>query len=241
MTIYVDVLIVLNTLVNYFILLAVRKITRSYTKRYRLVVGALCGGFSSLLIFLENLGFIMTVLKVISSLLIVGVTFGIKPFRQFLKRIFFLFAITFIFGGFVLAVHMLFDKDILLYSNGIVYFDVNMTCLIICSVISYIIITVAADLLDKKAPESKEYTVCIDNKLETVSCVGFMDTGNNLRDPFSGYPVVIIEKELFKRLFIDEKIRYIPVSTVNGESIMKAFKPQKLTINNYSTDKVYIG
>ncbi len=183
----------------------------------------------------------MTLLKAITSLLIVAVTFGIKPFRQYLKRIFFLFVITFIFGGLALAVYMLFEKDILLYSNGIVYFDVNMTCLIICSVISYIIITVAADLLDKKAPESKEYIVSIDNDLKTISCIGLMDTGNNLRDPFSGYPVIIVEKDLFNRLLSDEKIRYIPVSTVNGESIMKAFKPQKLTINNYSTDKVYIG
>ena len=183
----------------------------------------------------------MTLLKVITSLLIVAITFGIKPFKQYLKRIFFLFAITFIFGGLALAVYMLFDKDILLCSNGIVYFDVDMTFLIVCSVISYIVITLATNLLDKKAPKSKEYTVCIDNNLKTISCVGLMDTGNNLRDPFSGYPVVIVEKDLFNRLLSDEKIRYIPVSTVNGESIMKAFKPQKLTINNYSTDKVYIG
>ena len=125
LTIYVDVLIVLNTLVNYFILLAVRKITRSYTKRWRLVVGALSAGLSSLLIFIENTGVVMTLLKVVTAILTVVITFGLKPVKQCLKRVFFLFAITFIFGGFALAVYMIFDKDILLYSNGIIYFDVD--------------------------------------------------------------------------------------------------------------------
>lgn len=205
------------------------------------MIGALCGGLSSLLIFIENLGIIMTILKILTALLTVGVTYGIKPFKQFLKRTFFLFAITFIFGGFALAVYIIFDKDILLYSNGIVYFDVNMTFLVVCSVISYIIITVVSNFMDKKAPKNKEYIVSIDNNSQSISCVGLMDTGNNLRDPFSGYPVIMAEKEIFQKLFTNEKIRYIPISTVNGDSIIKAFKPQKLTINNYSTDKVYIG
>lgn len=241
MTIYVDILIVLNTLVNYFILLAIRKITRSYTKRWRLVVGALFAGLSSLLIFIENLGVVMTLLKIATAILTVIITFGLKPPNQFFKRVFFLFAITFIFGGFALAVYMFFDKDILLYSNGIVYFDVDMTFIVVCSVISYIIITMLTKLIDKKAPKNKEYMVCIENNSNSISCVGLMDTGNNLRDPFSGYPVIMVEKSIFQKIFNEEKIRLIPVSTINGESMIKAFKPQKLTIGDYSTDKVYIG
>ena len=31
------------------------------------------------------------------------------------------------------------------------------------------------------------------------------------------------------------------MSTVNGESLIKAFRPNKITIDNFSTDKVYIG
>jgi stage II sporulation protein GA (sporulation sigma-E factor processing peptidase) len=232
---------VLNTLVNYFILLAVRKITRSYTKRWHLVLGALCGGLSSLLIFIENLGVIMTGFKIATGILTAAITFGIKPYKQFLKRVFFLFAITFIFGGFSLAVYMICDKDILLYSNGIIYFDINMTFLIICSVISYLIISLVSKFTDKKAPKSKEYFVSVENNSDIVSCMGLMDTGNNLRDPFSGYPVIMAEKSIFEKLFSGEKIRYIPISTVGGESLIKAFRPEKITIGNYSTDKIYIG
>lgn len=169
------------------------------------------------------------------------VTFEIKPFKQFVKRVFFLFAITFLFGGVTYAVYIFFDKDILIYSNGIIYFDVDMTFLVICTVISYFVITIITKYTDKKSSRNKEYYVTIENNGKSVSCMGLMDTGNNLREPFSDYPVIMVDKSTFSQLYTCETMRIIPISTVNGESIIKAFKPQKLSIENFVTDKVYIG
>lgn len=239
--VYVDILIILNTLVNYFILLAIRKITHSYTKRWRITLGAFVGGISSLLLFLEYLNVVMTVLKVLSGVLMIVVTFEIKPWKQFIKKIFFLFAITFLFGGVTYAIYIFFDKDILLYSNGIIYFDVDMTFLVICSVISYCVITIITKYADKKASKNKEYYVTIENNGKSVSCMALMDTGNNLREPFSDYPVIMADKSVFYQLYTDDTIRLIPISTVNGESIIKAFKPQKIIIGDFVADKVYIG
>ena len=239
--VYVDILIILNTLVNYFILLAIRKITNSYTKRWRIALGALVGGVSSLLLFLEYLNIIMTILKILSGVLMITITFEIKPFKQFLKRLFFLFAITFLFGGVTYAIYIFFEKDVLIYSNGIIYFDVDTTFLVLCSICSYIIITLISKYLDKRSSSNKEYYVTVENNGKTVSCKGLMDTGNNLREPFSNYPVVMVDKSVFSQVYSDEKMRLIPISTVNGESVIKAFRPQKLVVDNYSTDKVYIG
>ena len=33
----------------------------------------------------------------------------------------------------------------------------------------------------------------------------------------------------------------IPITTVNGESLIRAFRPEKISIGEYVTDKVYIG
>jgi stage II sporulation protein GA (sporulation sigma-E factor processing peptidase) len=136
---------------------------------------------------------------------------------------------------------MFFDKDIMIYSNGIVYFDVSMTFLIICAVISYLIIIVISKILDKKAPSNKEYVINIQNDGRNVTCTALMDTGNNLCDPFTGYPVIMVDKSIFIQLFNEEKIRLIPVSTVNGDSLIRAFRPEKISVKNLSTNKVYIG
>lgn len=241
MCVYLDILIILNTLVNYFILLAVDKILRIHSKRWRILLGGAVGGLSSLLLFIENLGVIMTLLKIATAVLMVITTFGVKPIKRFIKSTFLLFAITFLFGGLMFAVYIFLDKDILIYSNGIVYFDIDLTFLIICTVISYVVITIISKITDKKAPKSKEYYVTVENAGKTISCTSLMDTGNNLREPFSGYPVIMLDKEVFCKVFTEEKIRLIPISTVNGESVIKAFRPHKLIIDDFVTDKVYIG
>ena len=51
----------------------------------------------------------------------------------------------------------------------------------------------------------------------------------------------MVDKSIFSQLFNEEKIRLIPISTVNGDSLIRAFRPEKVTINNFSTDKVFIG
>jgi len=223
-------------------LLAVRKITRAHTSRWRIALGSLAGGVSSMLIFLEDLGLVMTLLKLLTAVLMTSITFGVKPFKSLFKKLFWLFAISFVFGGLMFAVYIFFDADILIYTNGIVYFDIDVTFLVVCSVFSYIVITAIAKFTDKKAPKNKDYYITIQQNGKSISCDALMDTGNNLREPFSSFPVVMADKNTFNQFPIpDEKLRLIPVSTVNGDSLIKAFRPDSLQIGEFATDKVYIG
>ena len=240
--VYVDVLIFLNTLINYFILLGVNRITRSDTNRFRLLCGAVIGGFSSLLLFIENLGLLITVLKILSGVLMVIVSFKFKPYKRILKNLFWLFAISILLGGVILILYLFTETDLMIYSNGIVYFDIDMTGLIIYSVIAYVIVSIVARFTDKKAPKSKEYYIRIEGDNSMVSTKALMDTGNSLREPFSDYPVILVNSNIFNSLFKDnEKLRLIPVQTINGESLIKAYRPMSIEIGNYKTDKVYIG
>lgn len=250
-TVYVDILVVLNTLVNYFMLCAVKKIMREKTSRLRIAAGALIGGISSLLIFAESLGAVMTLLKILISFLTILVSFKLTTFKKFLKNTLCLFFICFVFGGLMFAAYMCFGADALIYTNGIVYFDIDMTFLIACSAAAYIIISAVTRFLDKKAPRSKEYFVTVEKNGKTFSCTALMDTGNSLREPFSGYPVVMADKSVFIKLFGDDRpidkmtaeggFRLVPVSTVNSEGVAKAFRPDSLSAGEYITDKVYIA
>ena len=183
----------------------------------------------------------MTLLKITTAILTVVITFEIKSFKIFLKNLFFLFAITCIFGGFVLATYLIIDKDIMIYTNGIIYFEVSMTFLVVCSVISYLIITLITNYTDKKSPKSKEYSVTVENKGKSITCPALMDTGNGLSEPFSGYPVIIADESIFKKIYCEENIRLIPVVTVTEETLIRSFRPDKVTIGSYSTNNVYIG
>ncbi len=116
-----------------------------------------------------------------------------------------------------------------------------MTFLIVCSVVAYLIIIFISKITDKKAPVNKEYVVNIVNNGSSVTCTALMDTGNNLCDPFSNYPVIMVDKSIFSKLFTKDTIRFIPITTVNGESLIRAFKPEKVSVGEFSTNKIYIG
>ena len=223
-------------------LLAVKTISRMDTTRFRILLGSIVGGLSSLLLFLDDLGVIMTLLKVLSAVMMSMITFGIKPIKKLIKVTFWLFVICFMFGGIMFAIYMFTEIDIMLYNNGIVYFDIDITFLVICSVIAYIVITLISKLTDKKAPKSKEYYIKIQTDKKTISCQGLMDTGNNLREPFSNYPVIMMDSTMFSDLFDEnDKMRLVPVTTVSGETLLKAYRPKLVEIGNYKTEKVYIA
>ena len=150
--------------------------------------------------------------------------------------------ICFVFGGLTFAIYVFTETDIMLFSNGIVYFDVDITFLIVCSALAYIVITIISKFIDKQAPISNEYYITIQSERKSVSCQGLMDTGNNLREPFSNYPVILVDKYIFRDLFDeDEKLRLIPVSTVSGETLLKAHKPISVEIGDYKTNEVYVA
>ena len=66
-----------------------------------------------------------------------------------------------------------------------------------------------------------------------ISCMGMIDTGNQLYEPISKKPVCIISKALIYRYMMDvdlNTLRIIPAITVRGRSLMYAFRIDKLII-----------
>lgn len=242
LTVYVDVLLLINTLVNYFMLLGVKIITGAETKRYRLILGALTGGLSALSVFL-NMGVIVTVLKFFTAALMVRISFPFISAKVYLKKCIWLFIISAVFSGVCLAVYLIFDTDLMIYSNGTVYFDIDITFLTVCTVISYAAITLILRFTDKKSPDKQYYPITLISGSEKVTLRGFLDTGNNLKEPFSFAPVIVTNEEIYKKLYSasKNKERIIPVSTVSGDGIMTAFKLDGAVFTEKEIHNIYLG
>lgn len=243
MTVYVDVLLIINTLVNYFMLLGVKIITRAESKRIRLVLGALAGGVSALSVFL-NLGFIATLIKIFTAGLMVRISFPFISAKVYLKKCVWLFIISAVFSGICLAIYLIFDTDLMIYLNGTVYFDIDITFLTVCTVISYGVITLILRFTDKKNPEKQYYPITLIAGSEKFTFRGFMDTGNNLKEPFSFAPVIVTSEKIYKKMYLaggKPKERIIPVSTVGGDGIMTAFKLDGAVFMEKEIHNIYLG
>ena len=77
MVVYADILILVNFIVDYFLIKLTACITKSYIKIFRMVIAAFIGSIFSLYIFLPPLNpFLEILLKLVTSAVMVCIGFG---------------------------------------------------------------------------------------------------------------------------------------------------------------------
>ena len=73
---------------------------------------------------------------------------------------------------------------------------------------------------------------------EKLSLTGFMDTGNNLYDPYKKRPIILVSNK-YKR---EDNFVLVPYYTAGGEWLMKCIKPNMVMIDGYCCRKnVLVG
>lgn len=255
--IYIDVLIIVNLFVNYFILLTTSKFLNLKLKLSRLILGEILGAIYSLYIFIPEPNiFISILIKLFMSIIMVAVSFEFRKIKQFLKIIVCFYAVNFAFSGIMFTLWCVFKPSGMIMNNDIVYFNISPLTLIISTVVSYIIIEIINRVIEKKQLKSSKYEIGIKFKDKYIVLNAKIDTGNLLKEPFSNLPVIVVKKSEIN-LLIPEfnifesienqneikklKIRMIPFKTVSGTGILPAFKPEYVVLKGNLKKQAYIA
>ena len=99
-TVYADVLLVVNFLIDYLLLLFCARLSGRRIIRKRLLAGALVGALTSLVIFLPPLSFWpMTLLKAGIAVLMVRLAYPWLSWRVFFRDSFLFFTVSFLLPG----------------------------------------------------------------------------------------------------------------------------------------------
>lgn len=244
LTIYVDVLIVLNIYVNYFLIRASAKITHVPLKNIRCIAASVYGSLFSLLILAPQIGsFFSAAIKMASAMTIVLAAFGFQGRRQFTINTLTFFAVNIIFGGAVYAVYTWLKPDFVHFNNTYFYVDFSLIILVITTAAMYFTVSTIRFFLDRTPDDADCYRVIIRYKDKIVSLDALADTGNSLVDFFTGSPVIICEKERLTEitgvsttfensLNIPKGFRFIPCSTISENSVIPVFRPDEVIILN---------
>lgn len=255
--IYIDVLIIVNLFVNYFILLTTSKFLNLKLKLSRLILGEILGAIYSLYIFIPEPNiFIAILIKLFMSIIMVAVSFEFRTIQQFLKIIVCFYAVNFAFSGIMFTLWCVFKPSGMIMNNDIVYFNISPLTLITSTVVSYIIIEIINRVIEKKQLKSSKYEIGIKFKDKYIVLNAKIDTGNLLKEPFSNLPVIVVKKSEIN-LLIPEfnifeniesqneikklKIRMIPFKTVSGTGILPAFKPEYVVLKGNLKKQAYIA
>lgn len=260
MTVYADILLVINLFVNYALLLCSSMIMKNAVSRLRVLLGASIGAFYGLIIFLPDMyDAVELILRLAVTVLIVISTFGFKSIRYFLRCFCTFLAVSFAFGGIMFVLWVTVAPRGMVYNNGAVYFDIDLAVLAVSTVVSFAVVSLISHFTARRAPKESVALVKIVLGDKAVHATALIDTGNSLCETFSGYPVALGEYGTLEKIlpsavrdYIDGKnispsadLRIVMHKTVSGTGILPVFRPDYIEIKTASrtvrTDKVYLA
>ena len=229
MKIYIDIILLINFFFDFILLLSVSLVHKIKTNMKRVILGAVFGSISIISLFFPFSNISLLVFKILISLIMVLISYKYSNIKEFFNNVCCLYLNSIILGGFLYFINNQFsykNVGMVFYHNG---FSINIILILILSPI--IIYLYIKRQVSYKNDYSNKYLVeitLLNNK--KMEIIGLLDSGNNLYDPYSNKPIIIIENTLLKNYH--PRYLYVPCITINNSSLIRCFKIKKLVINN---------
>ncbi|MBD8025854.1 sigma-E processing peptidase SpoIIGA [Ureibacillus sp. Re31] len=245
-----ELLILYNTLFNYFLLKFTQEITGLYVKRSRLLLSAFCSGLIAAIFYQTLIG------AVLSFIVLIGLAFSFR-LQSLLKQGTVLFITTFFLGGVLTSL-----LPFLLNQSDVTFF-------ILCIAIAFLSLTTIHTKWRNMMQEKIQHAFVVDCDLElfkkTYRLKGFIDTGNECIEPISGKPVHFLSYNAINQdlpndfheallkwddqnpyqlkmfpTYVYPKVRVLSLSTVQQErSLVLAFRFDKLKISGTASKEIF--
>lgn len=210
---YIDLFFIFNVIMDYIIIMSTSILLKRRTSYIRMILSSLIGGISSLVLF-TSLNKI--VIEIVSIVIMVLISFGYKGIRYLINNILYMYILSTLLGGII----YLFNIKV---SNS-----VFLTYLIIIVISIEIMLVYIKENKKMRSIYNNYYKVDIYFKdREKLSLMGFVDTGNNLYDPYKKRPVIIVPNKYIK----EDKYILVPYHTINGNGLLKCIKPDIIFID----------
>lgn len=242
-TVYVDVLIVVNMLIDWIMLLSVGRLLKLRAKARRVLLGGAVGSVCSLAALLPRLPpFLNLALDISFAALMVFAAFGRASPKQFITRALTLFAVSFSFCGAMIFICTVFKPSGIAVVNDVVYFNISPVVLILLTLCCFY----ALKLFGRFARKDVGKRVCtVSARIggDTAEFQALADTGCHVTEPFSGDCVIIADKSCFGKIaLINFPKRIIPYQSLGGDGILEGIRVEEISIDGKPlAERVYIG
>lgn len=233
MIIYLDIIFFENIILDLIILIITGIIRKIKMNKIRIIIASLLGSIYAVLKIIKGIDF-GVIEKVLIAVIMNIIAFYPQNVLNLLKTLAIFIIVTFIIGGLNLAlVESLGIKNI-----NITILSGIMGSFLIRKVMKY----------NKEKLTSKDFIVNLEIKINNkiIKLKAFVDSGNQLKDPFTKESVVIIQKDKLDYEKIinggENRIRIIPYKSVGSDkSIMLGIKPDYIKINNIKKENVVLA
>ncbi len=233
MTVYADILFLINLIVDYFLLRLTCVILHLKPRLWRILLGAVVGGIFSLYIFLpQSHPIVEIIIHILMCAALCLITFSFRSLVAFFRASVVLFCINFAYSGAMIALWLIFRPYGMVINNSVVYFNISPIFLILFSVSGYFLTSLLRRLFAKKFPQSAECEVTLFINGKSLTLSGIIDTGNSIKDTFGIAEIIIVDADSADRLLgndrhtdeLARRYRAIPCTTVGGTEILNGYR-----------------
>ncbi|NLX90085.1 MAG: sigma-E processing peptidase SpoIIGA [Firmicutes bacterium] len=260
--VYLDLVITLNVVVNFLLLKITGQVARQKTTLLRLLLGSALGGM--LLVFLiQPIGALLLMSwpgKLLLPIAMVTLAYRPRRCKDAILLVLLFYFCSFVLAGLVMSLLLWNNYTFDLSHKAFSFSPPSLSHLFWAGVVLLLVVQVASPLLGEKF---KLHRVTKDFQVEVVFCgkkkqlSAFLDTGNMLKEPFSGSPVAVAEYRAIAELLPPEirgvlkcgtqinweklekalsscgaavHFRLIPYRSLHRNDYMVAFRPEKIKI-----------
>lgn len=247
MVVYADILLLVNMYTDYFLLLGVKRFLRLKASGLRLFLGALSGGVTGLSCLIPLPDILRWLMLLLSAVLICLVSFHDGRACILVKSslAFFIFSLILSGAVFLLAELLNFPAAVI---GGRVYFELSPLLLLVFTVGVYLVSLLAESILGPRDSDRSLKFALIGTELGRAEVLMKNDTGNSLKEPFSGLPAAVVELDAILPIVPPavleylsggspkEGLRLIPCRSLGGDSLLPAFKPDHFRLKDSDTE-----
>ncbi|MFD0588053.1 sigma-E processing peptidase SpoIIGA [Paenibacillus sp. GCM10027627] len=267
MTVYIDILFLRELLVDGAVLLTTAWVRHYKPNPWRILAASAFGACYVVLMLFPGLSFLFTLaVKVLFSLIMVWIAFGFASLQHFIRNIAAFYSVNFVAAGAVLGLYYLFMQGSgevwksITFANGSVNAELKLGLFYFAAAFCIGLYVYKAVLRGKREKELvrthlAEVKVVIGG--QSFACTGLIDTGNQLYDPLTRTPVMVMEASKWEedlpeawlksireggadRLVAgmdvetfkwQDRLRLVPYRGVNrGSQFMLALKPDSVEV-----------
>lgn len=221
---YIDILFVVNFMMDYLLLLLVRRMLKCSATHGNICLGAATGSILTCIVIALPISYAFLkflLFHVVVNTCMIYVGLRIKTIRSLIKAWILLYAGGFLLGGILESMqqYVTIGSLFLVVAIGGYYMALG-----IWNFISYI-------------QRWNRYRCEVDLYLgeKRYKVQGIIDTGNHLRDPFTDQPVSVLDHRTAKQFFENEEvkeIRYIPYQSIGKQNgVLPAFQIDKMCVH----------
>lgn len=195
MTIYIDIVLIENLIMNYIILFTTAVVLKIKVNHIRLILASLLGAGYSIIAYMGIIKvYSSIILKIILSVLIIYIAFNPQNIKKMCKDLLLFYLVSFVFGGATFALIYIIKPQNILMKNGLFLGTYTLKTVMLGAVVAFCIIIGAFAIIKNKISKKDmfcEIEILINQKKTKTKAM--IDTGNMLKEPITNVPVIVVE------------------------------------------------